>query len=132
MFASVRRYLLEPALVDALGARASEVATLLAGLPGCLGGHLIRTRDGLIVVLFGDDEQAAAYVGTRFVGWAHRRVPGLRGALPPEVWAGEVLRPAGPSDAEASSRGEGADPRGPCHGLRTGYSDGRGLKGADG
>jgi hypothetical protein len=99
MFASVRRYLLEPALIDALGDCAPEVATLLAGLPGCSGGHLIRTRDGLIVVLFGNDEQAAAYVGTRFVAWVHRRVPGLRGALPPEVWAGDVLvrvRPAGP------------------------------------
>lgn len=99
MFASVRRYVLEPTLADAVSDCAGDVGALLAELPGCAGGHLIRTRDGLIVVLLGDDERAAAYAGTRFAAWAHRCLPHLRDAPPPEVWAGDVL-----ASVQASAR----------------------------
>lgn len=109
MFASVRRYVLEPWLADAVSARAGDVGRLLAELPGCTGGHLIRTRDGLIVVLLGDDERAAAYAGTRFAAWAHRRVPDLRDAPQPEVWAGDVVGAApGAARPRAGPREEGS------------------------
>ena len=92
MFATVRHYAgLSNAAVDAVGDRAADIEALLCGVPGCAGGQLIRTRDGLIVVIVGEEEPVLIEAGRRFVAWAHRQVPAFRAAPPPTVWAGDVL-----------------------------------------
>jgi hypothetical protein len=92
MFATVRLYAgLSDAAVDAVTDHATGIGALLCGVPGCAGAQLIRTRDGLIVVIVGDDEPVLIEAGRRFVAWAHRHVPAFRRAAPPTLWAGDVL-----------------------------------------
>lgn len=92
MFATVRLYAgLSDAAVDAVRDRATDIGSLLCGVPGCAGGQLIRTRDGLIVVIVGDEEPVLVEAGRRFVSWAYRQAPAFRAAVLPTVWAGDVL-----------------------------------------
>jgi hypothetical protein len=92
MFATVRRYTrLAPSAVDALEDHSREVRSVLAGVPGFTEAHLIRTRDGLILVTLGEDEGTLVEAGRRFVAWADRHVPAFRLAPQAHVWAGHVL-----------------------------------------
>lgn len=92
MFATVRRYTrLAPSAVDALADHSGEVRSVLAGVPGFAEAHLIRTRDGLILVTLGEDEGTLVEAGRRFVAWADRHVPAFRLAPQARVWAGDVL-----------------------------------------
>jgi hypothetical protein len=91
MFASVRHYVLTPGIVDDLVGRAAEADAPLAGIPGWSSAQLIRTRDGLIVVIIGDAESALVEAGRRFAAWARRCVPALRDATGPDVWFGDLV-----------------------------------------
>lgn len=107
MFATIRLYAgLSEATVDAVSDRAAGIATMLRGVPGNPAAQLIRTRDGLIVVIVGDEEAVLVEAGRRFVAWVHRHVPGFRAAPSPTVWTGDVLSTThgGPSIDEAPSQ----------------------------
>jgi hypothetical protein len=113
MFATVRLYAgLSDAAVAAVGNRATDIGALLDGVPGCAGGQVIRTRQGLIVVMVGDEESVLVEAGRRFVAWAHLHVPALSAAAPPSVWAGDVLLT---TQAAARSAVEEADSAWPTH-----------------
>ena len=91
MYAAVRRYSgLDRSLVEALANKASAIRSALSGTPGSRGCDVISTREGLIVVAFGDDEGRVVEMGRRYVAWLDGNLPGLRGVAP-DVWAGEVL-----------------------------------------
>jgi hypothetical protein len=92
MFATVRRYVVGQSTVDAIADRVTDVDSVLAGVPGCGGGQLMRTRDGLIVVIVGTDEPVLMEAGRRFAVWAERNVPELRKSAQLEIWAGDLLR----------------------------------------
>jgi hypothetical protein len=91
VYAAVRRYSgLDRSLIDALAQQAGAVRAALSSTPGSQGCDLISTREGLIVVAFGDDEGSVVEMGRRYVAWLDGHLPGLRDVLP-DVWAGEVL-----------------------------------------
>jgi hypothetical protein len=92
MFATVRLYAgLSDATVRAVADRSASIASLLAAVPGCVSGQVIRTRDGLIVVIVGDEEPVLVEAGRRFVAWAARQVPPFGATTSVTVWAGDVL-----------------------------------------
>ena len=92
MFATVRHYVgLSDATIDALIDRANDITGLLLGVPGCADGLFIRTRDGLVVVLTGDNEAAVVEASRRYVAWARRNVPTVPAGALATVWAGEAL-----------------------------------------
>jgi hypothetical protein len=91
MFATVRRYVMPPSAVGALAERAGDIQSVLADVPGCTGGQFIRTNDGLIVVLIGEDEPVLVEAGRRFVAWSRRHVPAFDSAPLPDVWAGDLV-----------------------------------------
>jgi len=91
VYAAVRRYSgIDRSLIDALARQASAVRVALSSTPGSRGCDVISTREGLIVVAYGDDEGSVVEMGRRYVAWLDGHLPGLRGVAP-EVWAGEVL-----------------------------------------
>jgi hypothetical protein len=92
VFATVRRYVVGQSTVDAIADRVTDVDSVLATVPGCTGGQLVRTRDGLIVVIVGDDEPVLMEAGRRFAAWAERNVPELRTSSQLDIWAGDLLR----------------------------------------
>ena len=92
MFATVRRYaglsdLTAAALID----RAADVAIVLASVPGARGSHLIRTREGVILVTVGTDESCLAESGRRFRAWVDAHVREFRAADEADVWVGVVV-----------------------------------------
>ena len=92
MFASVRSYAgATPETIDSLCAREGEVRAVLASVPGTRGGHVIRSRDGVIVVALGADERSVMESSRRFVAWCKRHVIAFGDLPAPEVWAGDVL-----------------------------------------
>jgi len=92
MIAAVRVYAgLTDAAVAAIADRSAEIGAMLCRVPGCVGCQLIRTRDGLVVVIVGDDEPALVEAGRRFVAWTSRHVPTFGPKALTTVWAGEVL-----------------------------------------
>jgi hypothetical protein len=92
MFATVRRYAgLSDATVAALGDRAADIAAVLASVPGSRDAHLIRTRDGLIVVTIGADEPCLVESGRRFRAWVDDQIRDFREAEEPDVWSGPLL-----------------------------------------
>jgi hypothetical protein len=92
VIATVRVYTgVSDAAIAAVTDRSADIGTLLCGVPGSVGCQLIRTRDGLVVVIIGDDEAALVEAGRRFVAWTRRYVPTFRSKAIPTVWAGEVL-----------------------------------------
>ena len=92
MFATVRRYAgLSEATVAALGDRAADIAAVLASVPGSRGAHLIRTREGLIVVTVGTDEPCLVESGRRFRAWVDDQIRDFREAAEPDVWSGPLL-----------------------------------------
>jgi len=91
VFAAVRRYRgLDGSLVDELVANGRAICQALTSAPGSRGCDVISTREGLIVVTFGDDEGSVVEAGRRFVSWLDHHVPAVH-AITPEVWAGTVL-----------------------------------------
>lgn len=91
MFAAVRLYAaVDAALLDDLAGRETAIRRAITSVPGALGCEVIRTRDGLIVILFGEEEASVAEAGRRFASWMVGHVPALR-AVAPSVWAGPVL-----------------------------------------
>lgn len=91
MFAAVRRYSgLDDSLVDALVSKTAAIREALAETPGVCGSDVISTREGLIVVVVGEDEDCVVEAERRFAVWAERDLPALQ-AVTLEVWAGEVL-----------------------------------------
>lgn len=91
MFAAVRRYSGPgESLEDALVGRTTAIRDALVDAPGVCGGDVISTREGLIVVVVGEDEDCVVEAERRFAVWAERDLPALQ-ALTLEVWAGEVL-----------------------------------------
>ncbi len=112
MFATVRRYArLPPSTVDGLGSRADDLRLLLLGIPGCSCAHLIRTREGVVLVTLGDDEPSLVEAGRRFAAWTGAHVPGFPPPVPPDVWAGEVLLDWRATPERAVAGGETRDPR---------------------
>jgi hypothetical protein len=91
MFATVRRYVIEPEIVDALADRVGDLDGLLAGVSGCAGGQIVRTREGVIVVIIGDDEPVLVEAGRQFAAWCRRNVPALTVNTFPDVWSGDLL-----------------------------------------
>jgi hypothetical protein len=90
MFAAVRCYARQEPLTDTLVGHAAPIRDALMAVPGSRGCEVIGTREGLIVVVVGDDGASVVEAGRRFAAWVDRHLPGLH-AVPPEVWAGEVL-----------------------------------------
>lgn len=91
MFAAVRRYSGPgESLVDALVGRTAAIHEALVEAAGVCGGDVISTREGLIVVVVGEDEDSVVEAERRFAVWAERDLPALH-ALTLEVWSGEVL-----------------------------------------
>jgi len=92
MIAAVRVYAgLTDAAVAAIADRSADIGAMLCRVPGCVGCQLIRTRDGLVVIIIGDDEPALVEAGRRFVAWTRRHVPTFSPSALPAVWAGDVL-----------------------------------------
>ena len=92
VFATVRCYAgATPATIASLCAREADIQAVLASVPGTRGGHVIRSRDGVIVVAVGVDERSVIESSRRFVAWCTRHVVAFRDLPDPEVWAGEVL-----------------------------------------
>lgn len=92
MFATVRRYAgLSDVTVTALIDRASDIATVLASVPGACGSQLIRTREGVILVTVGTDESCLVESGRRFRAWVDAHVRGFRTADEADVWVGELV-----------------------------------------
>jgi hypothetical protein len=91
MFATVRRYtgLPEPVAQRVFGI-ADDVGALLAGAPGFCDLRMVRTREGLVVVLTGTDEASIRECGRRFVAWVDARVEGFRGGGTVDIWSGDV------------------------------------------
>jgi hypothetical protein len=92
VFATVRCYVgATPETIDSLCAREGEIRAVLASVPGTQGGHVIRSRDGVIVVAVGVDESSVMESTRRFVAWCKRHVVAFGDLPDPEVWAGDVL-----------------------------------------
>ncbi len=124
MFATVRRYALEVPSVDALAARGTDLGAVLASVPGFAACHLVRTRDGFVLVTLGFDEAALIESGRRFVAWADRHLVGFPPRSPADVWAGEVLLHADAAGAHTHHGRPadlaGMDPSIPAGGRRRG------------
>ena len=91
MFATVRRYVgLPDPVVGRVFALAGDLGALLAASPGFGDVRLIRTREGLLVVLTGTDEASLVESGRRFVAWVDTRVEGFRGAETIDIWTGDA------------------------------------------
>ena len=106
MFAAVRHYVLESTAADSVIERSSDVEAILGSVPRWIGGQLIRTRDGLIVVMVGPDEPVVIEAGRRFASWALEHLPAWTTVPGPDVWAGDLVwsdltpddrRPAAPT-----------------------------------
>src|SRR5919109_489186 len=92
MFATVRRYTgLSDSTVTGLVDRAADIATVLASVPGAHGSHLIRTREGVILVTVGTDESCLVESGRRFRAWADAHVQEFQTVGEADVWAGVVV-----------------------------------------
>ena len=92
MFATVRSYAgATPETIDSLCAREGEIRAVLASVPGTRGGHVVRSREGVIVVALGVDESSVMESTRRFVAWCRRHVVAFGDLPDPEVWAGDVL-----------------------------------------
>jgi hypothetical protein len=92
VFATVRSYLgATPETIDSLCASEGEIRAVLASVPGTRGGHVIRSRDSVIVVALGVDEHSVMESTRRFVAWCQRHVVAFGDLPDPEVWAGDVL-----------------------------------------
>jgi hypothetical protein len=92
VFATVRCYTgAAPETIDSLCAREGEIRAVLASVPGTRGGHVIRSREGVIVVALGVDESSVIESTRRFVAWCKRHVVAFGDLPDPEVWAGDVL-----------------------------------------
>ena len=92
MFATVRRYAgLSDTTVAALIDRAADIAIVLASVPGARGSHLIRTREGVILVTVGTDESCLVESGRRFRAWVDTHVREFRAADEADVWVGVVV-----------------------------------------
>jgi len=103
MFATVRRYVgLPEPVVGRLFAIADDLGVLLATSPGFRDVRLIRTREGLLVVLTGTDEASLVECGRRFVAWVDARVEGFRGVETIDIWTGEAA--IAPGVVPAASR----------------------------
>ena len=91
MFASVRRYVdLPDPVVQRVFGIADDLGELLARAPGFSDLRMVRTEDGLLVVLTGTDEASLIECGRRFVAWVDARVEGFRGGAAIEIWTGDV------------------------------------------
>ena len=92
MFANVRRYrgLSEPT-VAALEERAADIAAVLDSVPGSCASHLIRTREGVILVTVGQDEPCLVESGRRFRAWVDDHICEFQSADEPDVWSGPVV-----------------------------------------
>ena len=92
MFATVRRYAgLDEATATALTSRATDIATVIASVPGIHGSQLIRTREGVILVTVGEDEACLVECGRRFRAWVDSNVGAFRSANEADVWAGSLV-----------------------------------------
>jgi hypothetical protein len=92
MYATVRRYQgLAPSAMDALVARAAEIAAVLASVPGARGSHLIRARGELVLVTLGVDESCLIESGRRFRAWVDTHVIEFRTGAEADLWVGEVV-----------------------------------------
>lgn len=108
MFATVRCYSgATPKTIDSLCASEEAIVAVLASVPGTRGGHVMRSRDGVIVVALGVDERSVMESSRRFVAWCKRHVAAFGDLPDPEVWAGEVL-----IELSNSERRQGAPPTG--------------------
>jgi hypothetical protein len=92
MFATVRRYAgMSEATIAEICERADDISNVLASVPGSRGAHLIRTRDGLILVTTGADEPSLVESGRRVRAWLDDQVSEFRTAGEADVWSGPVL-----------------------------------------
>ncbi len=92
MFATVRRYAgLSDATITAVSDRTPEIRAVLTSVPGSLGAHLVRTREGLVLITVGADEPCLIETGRRFRAWVHNEIEGFDAAGEPDLWTGPLL-----------------------------------------
>ena len=91
MFATVRRYNIDPDKMDALVARVSGVAEVFRSLPGHVAYYLIRSQDGTLTAVGVFESREAAQTSRQVAAkWITENAADLLGA-PSEVILGEVV-----------------------------------------
>ncbi len=92
MFASVRRYEIDPASLDELKGRVEEgFIPVVSGVPGFVAYYVVRAGDGEVVSINIFEDEAGADESTRRAAdWVGENLASL---LPnaPEVAAGDVI-----------------------------------------
>jgi hypothetical protein len=88
MYASIRRYEGNQALVDALLPHEGEVLRILREIAGFRAYYLVRTADGAVSVTVCDDQAGAEESNRAAAEWVRANVP--EAASSPTVSAGEV------------------------------------------
>ena len=74
-----------------MAARTTEIGAVLASVPGSLDTLLVRTRDGLLLIVVGTDERSLVEAGRRFRAWVDDEIEGFNAAGEPDLWSGPVL-----------------------------------------
>jgi hypothetical protein len=92
--ATVRRYVGNAGLADALSSREAEVVDLIKGAPGFRAYYLIKAGADTISVTVCDDESGAQETNRIAAEWLRANLPDAAPS-PPEIAGGEVVVTAG-------------------------------------
>ncbi len=91
MFATIRRYDIDPEKMDALVARVSGVADIFKAIPGHVAYYLVRSEGGRLTAIGVFDNRAAADAARLVAArWVTENAADLLGA-PTDVTFGEVF-----------------------------------------
>jgi hypothetical protein len=90
MFAVIRRYTNASKLIEAMEQKPQEVERVIAGTPGFVAYHAIRTADTVVTISVCQDDQSAAETTRRAAEWVRENLPAGAVAAP-EVTSGEAF-----------------------------------------
>ena len=89
MYASVRTYVGNPDLADALAERQDDIRQVIADINGFKAYYLVKGGDATTSISVFDDQAGAEESNSAAAAWLAENLPDL-GVAPPQVTAGEV------------------------------------------
>ncbi len=92
MYASIRRYKMDPGSVDELARRVNEgFVPIVSGAPGFVAYYVLSARGGVLLSINVFEDQAGADESNRRAAdWVRENIASLL-PTPPEITAGDVI-----------------------------------------
>jgi quinol monooxygenase YgiN len=91
MFATIRRYNIDPEKTDELVARVSGVAEIFKAMPGHVAYYLVRSDGGILTAVGVFTDRASAEASRQMAArWVTENIADLLGA-PTNVTVGEIV-----------------------------------------